>query len=52
MKLSHYNSHPVTYLQADLKVTKMHELFTEKYPDLKSIVEYEFYLHYFSENYS
>ena len=50
-KVSHYTSHPITYLQADLTVKKMHELFTEKYPDLKSMVKYEFYFHYFRGNY-
>lgn len=49
--ISHYTSTPVTYLDAQLNVAKMHELFIEKFSDLKNIVKYEFYLEYFKRNF-
>lgn len=49
--VSHYTSKPVTYLDAELTVSKMHMLFLEKHPHLKGTVKYEYYLKYFNENF-
>lgn len=38
--ISHYRSTPVTYLNAQLNVAKVHKLFIEKFPKLKNIVKY------------
>uniref|UniRef100_A0A1B6EE39 DUF4371 domain-containing protein n=1 Tax=Clastoptera arizonana TaxID=38151 RepID=A0A1B6EE39_9HEMI len=51
-KITHYTSVPVHYLESDLSVTKMFTLFLEKYPDMKGIIKYEFYLKYFKDNFS
>lgn len=50
-KVAHYTSRQVTYLDSTLTVTKMHELFLEKYPQLNGIVKYEYYLRYYRQNY-
>lgn len=50
-KESHYTSVPVTYLEAGLTVRKMHELFLQKFPNLESIVKYEFYLKFFQNRF-
>ncbi|KAG8245376.1 hypothetical protein J6590_107616, partial [Homalodisca vitripennis] len=50
-KISHYKAVPVTYLDSTLTVQKMYELFLEKYPDLKNIIKYEYYLKHFRQNY-
>lgn len=39
---SHYSSTPVKYLDAQLNVTKMYELFINKYPDLREVVRMSF----------
>ncbi|CAH1987208.1 unnamed protein product [Acanthoscelides obtectus] len=49
VKVSHYCSKNIRYLDASLDVKKMHNLFIEKYPDLENFVKYEFYLKYFNE---
>ncbi|PSN43163.1 hypothetical protein C0J52_09909 [Blattella germanica] len=50
-KESHYSSVSVTYLDSSLSVSKMHDLFIKKHPDLKGAVKYEYYLKHFKDNY-
>lgn len=50
-KTSHYSSTVVTYLDAGLTCTKMHEMLVEKHPELKDIIKYEYFLTYYKENY-
>lgn len=52
VKSTHYGSKPISYLDARLTVSAMHSLFIKNYPELQSIVKYEFYLKYFKENFS
>lgn len=52
VKVSHYSSKIIHYLDASLNVKKMHSLFVEKYPQLQDLVKYEFYLKYYNENYN
>lgn len=52
VKVSKYKTVQVSYLDSDLNVSKMHELFLKKYPDLEKDVKYEYYLKYFRQNYS
>ncbi|XP_046661369.1 uncharacterized protein LOC124354740 [Homalodisca vitripennis] len=40
-KISHYTTTPQTYLDAHLTVSKMHDLFINKYPHLCGEVKYE-----------
>lgn len=49
VKKTHYSSRELTYLSSELSVSKMHELFKEKYP--QSNIKYEYYLNYFNENF-
>lgn len=51
VKVSKYKAVQVSYLDSDLNVNKMHELFLEKYPDLANDVKYEYYLKHFRQNY-
>nr|CAH7751890.1 unnamed protein product [Callosobruchus chinensis] len=52
VKTSHYSNKNYHYLDANLNVKIMHDLFIKKNPDLRGLVKYEFYLKYFNENYS
>ncbi|VEN61902.1 unnamed protein product [Callosobruchus maculatus] len=52
VKVSHYSSKIIRYLDASLDVRKMHNLFVNKYPELENLVKYEFYLKYFKENFN
>lgn len=51
-KITHYTPMPVVYLDAELSVKKMYDLFVDKFPDLSNVVKYEFYLKYFKDNFS
>nr|CAH7725218.1 unnamed protein product [Callosobruchus chinensis] len=52
VKVSHYSSKTISYLDAALDMKKMHNLFVNKHPELENIVKYEFYLEYFNENFN
>lgn len=52
VKVSHYSSKTIRYLDASLNVKTMHSLFVEKYPELENLVKYEFYLKFFNENFN
>lgn len=47
-----YGSKPITYLNAELTVTKMHSLFLQKFPQYTTAVKYEYYLKYYNENFN
>ena len=49
LKISHYASKQINYLDARLDVKQMYELFKRKYPE--STVKYEFYLKIFKERF-
>lgn len=51
VKTAHYSAKTYYYLDANLNVKKIHNLFIKKYPELEKIVKYEFFLRYFNENY-
>ncbi|KAG8284681.1 hypothetical protein J6590_097758 [Homalodisca vitripennis] len=51
-KISHYTTTPQTYLDAHLTVSKMHDLFINKYRHLSGEVKYEFYLKFFRDTFS
>ena len=46
---SHYSGKVISYLDSDLNVKKMHNLFCEQNPNVK--VKYEYYLKYYNENF-
>lgn len=46
---SHYSGKSIVYLDSNLNVKKMHDLFCEENPELK--VKYEYYLKHFNENF-
>nr|CAD7402945.1 unnamed protein product [Timema poppensis] len=48
-KQSHYSGSDQVYLDSQLNVTKMYQLFVQKHPEAK--VKYNFYYTYFKENY-
>lgn len=51
-KIARYTGKSVTYLDSTLiTVKKMHEMFQEKYPQLKDVVKYEYYLKHSKSNY-
>ncbi|CAG9793251.1 unnamed protein product [Diatraea saccharalis] len=49
LKQSHYSSKNIQYLEANLNVKIMHELFLKKYPQYKC-VKYDYYRKYFNEH--
>lgn len=51
VKVSKYKAVQVSYLDSELNVNKMYELFLHKYPDLENDVKYEYYLKHFRQNY-
>lgn len=51
VKVSKYKTTQVSYLDSDLNVKKMHDLFLEKHSDLATDVKYEYYLKHFQQNY-
>lgn len=48
-KETHYGSKPLSYLDCQLTVKKMHEMFVLENVDLGAIVKYEYYLKIFNE---
>lgn len=49
LKISHYSSQPVKYLDSGLNITIMYDLFKKKYPD--SEVKYSYYYKVYRENF-
>lgn len=52
VKTAHYSSKTYLYLDANLNVKIMYDLFLKKYPDLKGKVKYEYFLKHFKDNYN
>lgn len=50
LKQSHYSSKQINYLNSDLNVKIMHELFLKKHPDQANTIKYDFYRKYFNDN--
>ncbi|CAH1988271.1 unnamed protein product [Acanthoscelides obtectus] len=51
-RTSHYSSKEIHYLDSNLNVKTMYNLFVKLHPELTKIVEYEFYLKFFKENFA
>lgn len=51
VKETHYGGNLRKYLDARLNIVKMYELFQNEHPHLKDVVKYNFYYHYFKENF-
>lgn len=52
LKVSHYSTKTIKYLDARLNAKMMHSLFIRKYPELQGNIKYEYFLRYFKENYN
>lgn len=50
LKQSHYSSKEIQYLDADLNLKIMHDLFRNKYTEHANTIKYDFYRKYFNDN--
>lgn len=51
-KATHFSSQTVIYSVAKLTVKSIHDLFTQRYSELKGKIKYDYYLPYFNENFA